>query len=237
MAEKILLAWSGGKDSAMALRELRRSGEFEIAALLVTITEGYDRVSMHGVRRILIERQAETLALPLYPVFIPPECVNETYEARMREALERWRGDGVRRVAFGDLFLEEIRAYRERNLARLDMQGLFPVWGRKTRELAHEFIGEGHRAILVAVDTAQVAAEFVGRMYEEDLLRDLPPRADPCGENGEFHSFVFDGPLFGEPIAFERGEVVVRDRFHFCDLIPAPAQNAAGSSESKGERK
>jgi uncharacterized protein (TIGR00290 family) len=227
MAEKILLAWSGGKDSAMALGELGRSGGFEIAALLVTVTEGYDRVSMHGVRRALIERQAESLGLPLHEVFIPPECVNETYEARMKEALERWRREGVRRVAFGDLFLEEVRSYRERNLARLDMQGLFPVWGRDTRELARGFIRGGFKAVLVCVDTAQVAAEFAGRMYDEELLRDLPATADPCGENGEFHSFVFDGPLFRAPVAFERGEVVARERFRFCDLIPAAATTAA----------
>jgi len=227
MAEKILLAWSGGKDSAMALRELRRTRGFEIAALLVTITEGYDRVSMHGVRRALIERQAESLGLPLHQVFIPPECVNETYEARMREALEHWRAEGVQGVAFGDLFLEEVRAYRERNLARLDMQGLFPVWGRDTRGLARQFIREGFKAVLVCVDTAQLAGEFAGRPYDEELLHDLPASADPCGENGEFHSFVFDGPLFREPVAFERGEVVARDRFHFCDLVPAAAAKAA----------
>lgn len=227
MAERILLAWSGGKDSAMALRELCRSGEFEIAALLVTITEGYDRVSMHGVRRDLIEQQAESLGLRLHEVFIPPKCVNETYESRMREELEHWRAEGVRRVAFGDLFLEEVRAYRERNLARLDMQGLFPVWGSDTRELACEFIRQGFKAVLVCVDTVQVGAEFAGRMYDEKLLRDLPATADPCGENGEFHSFVFDGPLFRVPVGFERGEVVTRDRFHFCDLIPAAAAKPA----------
>jgi uncharacterized protein (TIGR00290 family) len=234
MAEKILLAWSGGKDSAMALGELRRSSEFEVAALLVTVTEGYDRVSMHGVRRVLIERQADSLDLPLHEVFIPPECVNETYESRMREALEHWRAAGVRRVAFGDLFLEEVRAYRERNLARLDMQGLFPVWGRNTRELAREFIRESFRAVLVCVDTAQVAAEFAGRIYDEALLRDLPTTADACGENGEFHTFVFDGPLFREPVAFARGELVTRDRFRFCDLTPAASVRPAQASSSKG---
>jgi len=218
--QNILLAWSGGKDSAMALYELRRMPDVEIAGLLTTVTEGYDRISMHGVRRALLERQAESLGLALERVDIPPDCPNQVYETRMQEVLERFQRRGVETVAFGDLFLEEIRRYRETNLAKIGMSGIFPVWGRNTRELLGDFLALGFKGVVVCVDTRQIPAAFAGRMIDDAFLCDLPSHADPCGENGEFHTFVFDGPLFKETIAFRTGEVVVRGQFSFCDLLP-----------------
>ena len=220
MPQNILLAWSGGKDSAMALYELRRMPDVEIAGLLTTVTEGYDRISMHGVRRALLERQAESLGLALERVDIPPDCPNQVYETRMQEVLERFQRRGVETVAFGDLFLEEIRRYRETNLAKVGMSGIFPLWGRNTRELLGDFLALGFKGVVVCVDTRQIPAAFAGRMIDDAYLRDLPRGADPCGENGEFHTFVFDGPFFKEPIAFRTGEVVVRGQFSFCDLLP-----------------
>lgn len=220
MVQKILVAWSGGKDSAMALYEIQRMPGIEVVGLLTTVTEGYDRISMHGVRRSLLEQQAESLGLLLHRVDIPPDCVNAVYESRMQAALERWQRRGVEAVAFGDLFLEEIRRYRESNLARISMRGVFPIWGRDTRQLLREFLSLGFKGVVVCVDTAQIPASLAGRMIDESFFNDLPPHADPCGENGEFHSFVFDGPLFSNPVDFEIGEVVMRDRFAFCDLVP-----------------
>jgi uncharacterized protein (TIGR00290 family) len=218
--EKVLFCWSGGKDSAMALHTLRAAGDCHIAALLTTITDEYDRVSMHGVRRILLERQAESLGLPLHPVLIPPQCINATYELRMKEALAGYFAEGVRSVAFGDIFLEDLRVYREKNLAQVDMTAIFPIWKRDTRELAQEFVRDGFRAISVCVDPRVLDASFVGRELDASFFADLPPGVDPCGENGEFHTFVFDGPIFKEPIAVRVGEKIMRDGFCFCDLLP-----------------
>jgi uncharacterized protein (TIGR00290 family) len=226
--ESVLLCWSGGKDSCMALHALRRNPRYEVAGLLSTITEGYDRLSMHGVRRVLIERQAAALGLPLDAVTIPPECVNPVYEARMEAALLRWKERGVRRVAFGDIFLEDLRAYRERNLARAGMEALFPIWRRPTYELVHDFLRLGFRAITVCVDPRAVDATLAGAEINEQFLARLPAGADPCGENGEFHSFVYGGPGFSGPVAFTRGETVLRDGFCFCDLIPAAAGKGEG---------
>jgi uncharacterized protein (TIGR00290 family) len=219
--EDVLFCWSGGKDSAMALHALRAARECRIAALLTTVTEEYDRISMHGVRRALLERQAESLGLPLHAVLIPPQCINATYEERMKEALAKHFARGVRRVAFGDIFLEDLRAYRENNLAKIGMQALFPIWKRDTRELAREFVRQGFRAITVCVDPRVLDASFAGRELDAAFFAELPPGVDPCGENGEFHTFVFDGPVFKTPIAFHIGEKVVRDGFCFCDLLPA----------------
>ena len=219
--EEVLFCWSGGKDSAMALHALRAAGECRIAALLTTITEEYDRISMHGVRRALLERQAESLGLPLHAVLIPPQCINAIYEERMKEALAKHFARGVRRVAFGDIFLEDLRAYRESNLAKVGMQALFPIWKRDTRELAREFVRQGFRAITVCVDPRVLDASFAGRELDATFFAELPPGVDPCGENGEFHTFVFDGPVFKSAIAFHTGEKVVRDGFCFCDLLPA----------------
>ncbi len=218
----VLVAWSGGKDSALALREIRSDARYRVAALLTTVTAQYDRISMHGVRRTLLRRQAESLALPLEEVVISPGASNEEYEASMGLALAalRTRNAGLDSVVFGDLFLADIRAYRERMLARIGMRGLFPLWLRDTPALAHEFVRLGYRAVLVCVDSAQLAGGFAGREFDADLLHDFPPEVDPCGENGEFHTFVYAGPGLRQPVEHRRGPVVLRDdRFVYCDLV------------------
>jgi uncharacterized protein (TIGR00290 family) len=218
--EPVLFCWSGGKDSAMALHALLQRSDIQITALLTTVTEGCDRISMHGVRRELLKRQAESIGLPLHQVLIPPQCLNPIYEARMEEALRRHYDEGVRRVAFGDIFLEDLRAYREKNLARIGMTALFPIWKRDTRELIHVFHAAQFRAIAVCIDTKVLDPGFAGRELDEAFFRDLPPQADPCGENGEFHTFVFDGPIFRTPVRVRAGEILERDSFVFCDLLP-----------------
>jgi uncharacterized protein (TIGR00290 family) len=217
--EPILFCWSGGKDSAMALHTLLQRSDVRIAALLTTVTEGYERISMHGVRRELLERQAQSIGLPLHEVRIPPQCVNPIYEARMEEALRMHFDQGVRRVAFGDIFLQDLRAYREKNLARIGMTALFPIWKRDTRELIRSFHANRFRAITVCVDPKVLDPSFAGRELNESFFCDLPPHADPCGENGEFHTFVFDGPIFHSPIPVRTGEIVNRDGFVFCDIL------------------
>jgi uncharacterized protein (TIGR00290 family) len=217
--EPILFCWSGGKDSAMALHTLLQRSDVRIAALLTTVTEGYERVSMHGVRRELLWRQAQSIGLPLHEVRIPPQCVNPIYEARMEAALRTHFDQGVRRVAFGDIFLQDLRAYREKNLARIGMTALFPLWTRDTRELIRSFRANRFRAITVCVDPKILAPSFAGRELNKSFFRDLPPHADPCGENGEFHTFVFDGPIFHSPIPVRTGEIVNRDGFVFCDIL------------------
>jgi uncharacterized protein (TIGR00290 family) len=218
--EPILFCWSGGKDSAMALHTLLQEKQFSVVALLTTVTEGYDRIAMHGVRRELLRRQAESIGLPLHEVFIPPQCANPIYEARMEESLRVHYNQGVRTVAFGDIFLEDLRAYREKNLARIGMTALFPIWKRDTRELIRHFHEQRFRAIAACIDSKVLDPSFAGRELDESFFRDLPPRADPCGENGEFHTFVFDAPIFHSPIHVRTGEVVNRDGFVFCDLLP-----------------
>ena len=217
--EPILFCWSGGKDSAMALHTLLQRSDIHIAALLTTVTEGYERISMHGVRRELLERQAQSIGLPLHEVRIPPQCINPIYEARMEEALRVHFEKGVRKVAFGDIFLEDLRAYRENNLARIGMTALFPIWKRDTRELIRSFHANQFRAVAVCVDSKVLDPSFAGRELDESFFRDLPSHADPCGENGEFHSFVFDGPIFQSPIHVRTGEIVNRDGFVFCDIL------------------
>lgn len=218
--EPILFCWSGGKDSAMALHALLQQEGVRVTALLTTVTEGYERISMHGVRRELLERQAQSIGLPLHEVRIPPQCVNPIYEARMEEALRVHYDGGVRRVAFGDIFLEDLRAYREKNLARIGMTALFPLWKQDTRELIRFFHAQSFRAFAACIDGKVLDASFAGRELDESFFRDLPPGADPCGENGEFHTFVFDGPIFRMPIGVRTGELVQRDSFVFCDLLP-----------------
>jgi len=216
------LSWSGGKDSALVLWTLRRQLlEPEALITTVTVTETYERISMHGVRRELLARQAEVLGIPLVEVVIPPDCVNEMYDARMAEAFATAPLPGVEMVAFGDLFLEDVRAYREGRLAAAGKRGLFPLWGHDTADLAREFLDAGFEATLVCVDPRALDPAFCGRRYNERLLAELPPDVDPCGENGEFHTFVSGGPIFAEPIACERGELIERDGFVFCDLTSA----------------
>lgn len=221
MEENILLSWSGGKDSCMTLYELKKTGRHRVVSLLTTITDGYDRISMHGVRRTLLERQAESLGLPLHEIYISKSCVNQEYESRMGEALAIHKKNRVECVAFGDIFLEDLRKYREEKLAKQGMKGLFPIWKRDTRELVRTFIQLGFRAIIVCVDSKVLGPSFAGKRIDDDFLKQLPNPIDPCGENGEFHSFVFDGPIFSEEIRFSVGEVVLRDSFYFCDLLPA----------------
>ena len=204
----------------MALHALQSTHEHRVTALLTTVTEEYDRISMHGVRRVLLERQAESIGLPLHAVLIPPQCINATYELRMKQALSEHLARGVKSVAFGDIFLEDLRVYREENLARIGMHALFPIWKRDTRELARDFLRLGFQAIAVCVDPRVLDSSFAGRVLDESFFADLPPGVDPCGENGEFHTFVFDGPVFRTPIRFATGEKVLRDGFWFCDLLP-----------------
>ena len=215
---KTLLAWSSGKDSAWSLHLLRSDPNVAVAALLTTLNEAFDRVAMHGVRRALVERQAEAVGLPLWIVPLPWPCPNEEYERRMAGACRRAVDEGVEAIAFGDLFLEDIRSYREKQLSGTGLQPLFPVWRIPTPELAREMIRSGVRARLTCVDPRKLPAEFAGREFDEQLLADLPAGVDPCGENGEFHTFVYDSPVFRHSIKIEAGEVVTRDGFVFADL-------------------
>jgi uncharacterized protein (TIGR00290 family) len=218
--EPILFCWSGGKDSAMALHALLQRNDVRVTALLTTVTDGYERISMHGVRRELLERQAQSIGLPLHEVRIPPQCVNPIYEARMEEALGVHYQAGVRTVAFGDIFLEDLRAYREKNLARIGMTAIFPIWKRDTRELIRNFHAARFRSIAVCVDPKVLDRSFAGRELDQQFFLDLPSAVDPCGENGEFHTFVFDGPVFHKPISVRTGEILERDSFIYCDLLP-----------------
>lgn len=218
--EPVVLSWSGGKDSAMAAYQLLASQKYEIAALLTTVTEDFDRISMHGVRRELLERQAQSMAIPLHKVMIPKECSNEIYEGRMNEACEHFKARGIAKIAFGDLFLEDIKQYRDERLARAGMSGLYPIWKRDTDELVRTFIGLGFKAKLVCVDTQAIDASFAGREIDASLLEDLPHGVDPCGERGEYHSFVYAGPIFKKSIDCETGETTLRSsRFNYCDLL------------------
>jgi uncharacterized protein (TIGR00290 family) len=218
---KTLLSWSSGKDSAWALHVLRAAGEVEVVGLLTTINQAYDRVAMHAVRAELLRAQAAAVGLPLWPVPLPWPCSNEQYEVAMEEALGRARQAGVTAVAFGDLFLQDIRRYREEKLRGTGLTPLFPIWGIPTDALARRMIAGGLRARLTCVDPKQLAPRFAGREFDEGLLAELPPSVDPCGENGEFHSFAYDGPMFARPVAVQAGEVVARDGFVFADLTPA----------------
>jgi uncharacterized protein (TIGR00290 family) len=221
MTEKVLFTWSGGKDSAMGLYELQKTRGYEISALLTTVTKDYDRISMHGVRRILLEQQANSLNYHLEQVFISKSASNEEYEAKMQEVLEKYLEIGVSAVTFGDIFLEDVRKYREENLSKKGLKAIFPIWKRNTSELARTFIDLGFKAVITCVDSKVLDKGFVGRRFDERFLSELPSNVDPCGENGEFHSFVYDGPIFRERLLYDLGEVVFRDnRFYFCDLIP-----------------
>ena len=205
----------------MALHALLRNPEFEVVALLTTVTETYDRISMHGVRRALLHRQAESIGLPVEEVAIPPNCPNSVYEERMGESIRHFRERGIRHVGFGDIFLEDLRAYRESKLIGAEMTAVFPIWKVDTRELTARFLRDKFRAVTVCIDPRKLHRSFAGRELDPSFFRDLPQDVDPCGENGEFHTFVFDGPIFHQPIRFEVGRVVERESFIFCDLTPA----------------
>jgi len=220
------MAWSSGKDSAFALHTLRSTPGLEVVGLLTTLNAAFDRVAMHAVRRELLEAQARAAGLPLLPVPIPWPCSNVEYEQAMRAALARARGLGVEAVAFGDLYLEDVRRYREDRLAPTGLQPLFPLWGRETRGLARDMLASGLRARLTCVDPRVLPASFCGREFDAQLLAELPGGVDPCGENGEFHSFAYAGPMFGVPIDVVAGEIVERDGFVFADLLPASMATA-----------
>jgi uncharacterized protein (TIGR00290 family) len=228
---RVALSWSGGKDSALALRALREELRIEPEALITTITADYGRVTMHGVRRRLVRAQARAVGLPLVEVEIPARCPNDVYEAMMRQALGAPPLACADTIAFADLFLADIRAYREERLRAAGREGLFPLWGRDTRELAEAFIRAGFKATLVCVDLAYLDAAFLGRRFDESLLSDLPARVDPCGENGEFHTFVHDGPIFGHPVQVENGEAVIRDGYGFQELVGICGGRPAGRAD------
>jgi uncharacterized protein (TIGR00290 family) len=218
--ERIVLSWSGGKDGALTLYEIQHSIEYAVSALLTTITQDYARISMHGVRQTLLERQAESVGLPLLKVFIPANCTNEIYAEIMEKEMNRLKSEGINAVAFGDIFLQDVREYRENNLAKVGMKAIFPLWGRNSRELVKSFINLGFKSIIATIDPRKLSKEFCGRIIDSTFLDELPQDVDPAGENGEFHSFVFDGPVFKNPIHFSVGEKVLRDNFWFCDLLP-----------------
>jgi uncharacterized protein (TIGR00290 family) len=222
MREKVVVAWSGGKDSALALYEVLNSGSYEVLELLTTVAKDHDRISIHDVRRVLLEQQANALRIPLEELFILKGASNAEYETALLKTLKRHRGNGVSSVVFGDLFLEDIRKYREHLLAKAGLKGVFPLWQKDTRKLAHTFINLGFKAVITSVDSRVLRKDFAGREYTETFLLDLPAGVDPCGENGEFHTFVYNGPIFSEKVDFKKGELTLRDnRFYSCDLIVA----------------
>jgi uncharacterized protein (TIGR00290 family) len=218
--KRTLLSWSSGKDSAWSLHLLRQQNEYEIVGLLTTFNQEANRVAMHAVRRSLVEAQAKASAIPLWDVGLPWPCSNADYECIMKEKCKAAVQAGIECIAFGDLFLTDIRAYREKQLENSGLQPIFPVWGMPTRELARSMIKSGVRAKLTCVDTKLLAAEFVGREFDEQLLSEFPPDIDPCGENGEFHTFVYAGPMFQSDLSVEVGEIVSRNGFVFADLSP-----------------
>jgi uncharacterized protein (TIGR00290 family) len=221
MREKVIVAWSGGKDSALALYEILNAKSYEVLELLTTVTEDYDRISIHGVRRVLLEQQARSLGFPLEEMLISKGASDEEYGREMLRILTRRLASGVFSVVFGDIFLEDVRKYREQTLMKIGMKGIFPLWKRDTRQLARTFIDLGFKAVITCVDSKSLGKDFVGREFDRQFLADLPFNVDPCGENGEFHSFVYDGPIFSERIFFTKGEIVLREnRFYYCDLVP-----------------
>lgn len=228
MREPVILSWSGGKDSALAWDWLHESGEYEVVALLTTLTQGDERICMHGVRRELLQAQAEALRVPLEEVFIPPRAGNEIYEGAVGTRLESFRRQGVQTVAFGDLFLQDIRDYRESYVKRLGLKTLFPLWQQATDGLADQFLERGWRAVVCCCDGRVLDANRVGRWYDRTFLNSLAGEIDPCGEHGEFHTFTFDGPGFTSPILFRRGAVSQSGPFWYCDLsLVAPTSLCA----------
>ena len=217
---KAFLSWSSGKDAAFALHEVRLSGAADVVGILTAVNEMNDRVQMHGVRHALLDRQIEALALPAVKVMLPSPCPNEIYEARMEKALARLKAEGVRHLVYGDLFLEDIRAYRLKQMQAAGMEAIFPLWGRDTGKLAKAMIASGLKARIACIDTRRLDRSFAGRDFDADFLRSLPAGVDPCGENGEFHTVVTAGPIFAAPIVTSVGEIMERDGFAYADVIP-----------------
>lgn len=220
MAESVLVSWSGGKDSCMALYETLISGQCDVAALLTTIWSDNNQVTMHGVPLALVLRQAESLGLPLHIVYIPQGASNQIYEATMKDALSQYSPRGVETVVFGDLFLEDIREYRDQLLAQTKMRAVYPVWKRDTSQFIKEFLDAGFKALVTSVDSTKLDHSFAGRIIDGEFLAALPASVDPCGENGEFHTFVFDGPIFKETVRFTTNETVLRNGLYYCELLP-----------------
>jgi uncharacterized protein (TIGR00290 family) len=219
--KNVWMSWSSGKDSAYALHVLKGNPEFEVTGLFTTVTDAFARVAMHSTREVLLGSQAERLGLPLEVAYIPAQCTNEIYERQMLALVAKAKAQGVSAIAFGDLFLEDVRTYRQRLLSSTGIEPIFPIWGRPTTQLAREMIESGVKAILTCVDPSKLDRSFAGRVFDTSLLKDMPPGVDPCGENGEFHTFVYDSPDFGVPIATRLGEIVDRDGFVFADVLPA----------------
>ena len=232
MSERIAMCFSGGKDSALALHAMQRSGAYRVETLITTVTDAYDRVSMHGVRRALVRDQAASIGVALVEVVVPPQSSNEIYERAMAAAFDRLHDDGIRRVAFGDIFLEDLREYRERQLAASGLECLFPIWKQPTAVLAQSFIRDGFEAVAVCINPAVLDSSFAGRAFDAAFVADLPEGVDPCGENGEFHTFVWAGPILPRPVPVMRGEVVERGGFVFCDLLAAVSVTPAASGGS-----
>ncbi len=225
MPERVAVAWSGGKDSSLTLWRLREDTHWEVAALLTTVTEDYDRISMHGVRRELLEAQAQAMGIPLAIAYIPADATDEIFRTRMEQAFCRLREDRITTIAFGDLFLEHVRRYRQDWLPSIGVTPIFPLWHEDTERLAETFVAEGYGAIVVCVDTTWLDAEFVGREFDAAFLRDLPAHVDPCGEHSEFHTFVYDAPIFHRGVPVRIGERVQRGVRIFCDLMRAPSSS------------
>ncbi|MBY6037998.1 diphthine--ammonia ligase [Fictibacillus nanhaiensis] len=226
MKKKIVVSFSGGKDSILALHRLQKSGKWEIESLLTTLTEDYDRTTMHGVRNSLLEMQAHSLGIPLRKVWIPKDCPNEIYQQRMGNAVNRILADGIAYIMFGDIFLEDVKVYREKMLEGIGLTPIFPIWGEDSKKLIDEFVKEGFKTVVCCVDAFTIDASFLGRVIDEPFINDYPVEHDVCGENGEFHTFVFDGPNFSYPIPYKLGECRMvkdmftgQDRFYFVDLL------------------
>lgn len=219
--EKVVMSWSGGKDSSLALYDILQNDKYEVVSLLTTVSEGYERISHHGVRRELLKQQAESVGIPLHELHLPQlNCTNEVYEAIMRKAMLEYIEQGVNSVVFGDIFLEDLREYRENKLALVGMKAIFPIWKRNTVKLVNEFIDIGFKGRICCIAAKNLSEEFCGRKINKEFLDDLPDNVDPCGENGEYHSFVYDGPIFNNPVKIETGETILRDVRYFTDLLP-----------------
>ena len=220
MNEKVLFSWSTGKDSALAFYQMQKSKNYRISALLTTVTKGYGRISMHGVREELLTKQADSLGVKLYKVFISKNKSGQEYEEKMRDALLELKSKGIGFVGFGDIYLEDLKKYRQDRLSEVGMKAIFPLWKKNTAQLANRVIDSGFKAIVTCVDSKYLGREFAGRNFDKKFLANLPKEVDPCGENGEFHSFVYDGPIFKKPILYKKGEVILREkRFYYCDLF------------------